>query len=518
MPTKRIPLAGTHTQRTIDAQTQLENSVDQQFLNCVFGVVRNPITGKSTLYVEKRPGWGVKSVVEAGSLSTGLIHSDGIGTDISAFGIVNSTIYDGTTSVGAITGKALHFSETILSGTAYVLIKSSDGTAWYYASGGTATLIADGDFVTTGTTISAFVEMDGYLFYVNADGFVYNSDLNSITAYTSTNKIAANMHPDTPLAIAKHKNMILVFGIASMEAFYNAGNSSGSPLLRAEQHFQLVGIQNQRSLTRLMDDIYFASSSREGDVHIMRLRGMATSKVSTPEVDRILGTASPFSSDVHLSGFSLGGYSYIAVVVFSAAAVADSYLALESDFLLLMETADDLILDADVTAATGISRMLFYNVELNIWGEWDSTVMTYIRGSGSGSLNQIIATSRLNTGGKIYQMNPSGDGALYQDDGVNYDMIIRTTQLDHGTRQRKIIKRISLMCDKSTGNVTLEKSDDDYVTWQTIGTFDTSTMQPTLKGAICGSHAGFRAYKLTHAGNSRFRAQALDIEYEVAEL
>ena len=515
MPTERIPLVGAHNQRTIDAQSQLEASTDQQFMNCVFGVVRNPITGKSTVYVEKRPGWGVKSLVEAGSLSTGLIHSDALGTTISAFGTTNSTIYDGVTSVGAITGRALHFTETIISGTAYILIKSSDGTGWYYNSGGTATLIADGDFVTTGTTISAFEAIDGYVLYVNADGFLYNSDLNSVTAYTSTNKIAVNMHPDTPLAIFKHNNLIGVQGIASTEFFYNAGNASGSPFSRAEQHFKNIGVQNQRSIARLADDIYFASSSREGDVKIMRLRGFGLTKVSTPEVDKILGTASAFSADVHLSAFNLGGYSYVAVVVFSTASVGtDSLLLKEDDGLLLLESGDAIILEADTTASSAITRILFYNIELNLWSEWDSSVMTYIRGAGSGSLNQIIATSRMDTSGKIYIINPSGDGDLYQDDGTSYDCIIRTSPLDMGTGRRKFVESIRFIGDvQSSGTVTLEKSDDDYATWQTLGTFDLTLNEPIIYR--CGSYTGFRAYRLTHSANAPFRAQALDITFSV---
>lgn len=515
MPIERIPFVGAHNQRTIDARAAMEAGQDQQFMNVTFDVVRNPVTGRSVVYCEKRPGWGVLHVVAAGSVSTGLIRADSFGTVVSAWGDTNSAIYDSQTSVGSITGKALHFSETILSGTSYILIRSSDGTAWYYSPGGAPTLISDGDFVTTGTTISAFTELDGYVFYAAADGFLYNSDLNSITAYTATNKIAVNMQPDTPLAVFKHRNLIGVSGTASTEFFYNAGNASGSPLSRAEQHFKLIGIQNQRSLTRLGDDIYFASSSREGDVKIMRLRDMSIQPVSTPHIDRLLGTSSAFGSDMHLSGFQLGGYSYVAVVVLSSAATEPSYLLMESDDNLLLENGDDIILDADTTAATGLSHICIYNVDLNIWCEWDTTVMTYIRGAGAGSLNQIIATSRLSTSGKIYLMNPSGDGAIFADDGTNYDMQVRTSQLDHGTGRRKFINSVRLACDKFEGTALLEANDHDYdsTKWVTLGSFDGTQNEPILYR--CGSYTGHRAYRLTYSEPSAFRVSALEIDYTI---
>jgi hypothetical protein len=264
MPVARFPLVGSFNQRTIDAATAFNASQDQRFLNCVFSVVTNPVTQKQTVYVEKRPGWGVDSTVSSGNVATSLIKTDSFGSVVSAFGSTNSTIFDGTVSVGTITGRSLYMLETMLSSTGYVLIKSSDGTGWYYTSDAKTTLtytgdthsnttvdniastagmysgqlisgsgitvgtrilsvtsataivlnaaatataagvtltkepiakILDADFVTTGTTVTAFVDMDGFVFYANADGYIYNSDLNSVTAYTAASKIPAQLAP-----------------------------------------------------------------------------------------------------------------------------------------------------------------------------------------------------------------------------------------------------------------------------------------------------------------------------------
>lgn len=577
MPTLTLPFVGVHNQRGISGQAAIIAGQDQRFVNCTFDLIKNPVTGNATVYVEKRPGWGVASLVAAGSISTGAIRTDQIGSIVSAFGDTNSAVYDSVNSIGTITGKALHFSETIIGSIGYVLIRSSDGTAWYYAEdaattltytgnthtnttvdgiasttgmysgqavsgtnivGGTRILsvdsataitldtattgttagvtitktpiakILDADFVTTGSNISTFADLDGYLFYCNDDGYLYNSDLGSIISYSASNKIAANMSPDVPVAIARHKNLIICFGNNSTEFFQNSGYAAGSPLSKVEQYYKRVGAQSQSAVVPLEDDIYFVSSSRDGDTKIERLRDLSIQKVSTPHVDTLIGTASEFGSNIYLNAFNLGGYSYVTATIIPA---SSGFLQLEDDFLMLLESGDAIILDVNTSA---LARMMVYNVDLNIWNEWDTTLLTFIRGLGSDTRNQIFATSLINTSGKIYLINPSGDGELYQDDGSSYTMTIQTARMNFGTNFWKFIKSVQLVCDKqASGTATLEYSDDDFATWTTWGTFDLTTMNPILYQG--GAHQGGRAYRLTHSANTAFRAESLIFDYEV---
>ena len=93
-------------------------------------------------------------------------------------------------------------------------------------------------------------------------------------------------------------------------------------------------------------------------------------------------------------------------------------------------------------------------------------------------------------------------------------MTIQTSRNDFGTDKRKVITEVTLVGDMQTaGTALLEKSDDDYATWQTIGTFDLT--KKVQKLTRCGSHKGGRAYRLTTSDNAAFRAQALDITYQV---
>ena len=115
------------------------------------------------------------------------------------------------------------------------------------------------------------------------------------------------------------------------------------------------------------------------------------------------------------------------------------------------------------------------------------------------------------TGGKTFRLYPVPD---YDDDGVAYSAVIQLTKLDFGTPKRKIVSCVELICDtQASGTATLEYSDDDFVTWITAGTFDMTSMRPRVHR--CGSHRGGRSYRITHSANTAFRAQALDVSYEV---
>ena len=591
MTTVRIPLVGQFNQRGLSGTETLASEEDQRFLNCTFDLVHNPITGKNTVYVAKRPGWRMDTLIASGEPSTGLIKPQSFNATITAFGSTDSTIYWGTTSVGVITGRALHFTEANVSNINYVLIKSADGTAWYYADGAKDTLaytadgnnsttitdikvagvnstaglypgqkltaganipagtriisvnsgaytavldtattggafndlaitkepiakLIDADFVTSGTKQSAFVEMDGYLFYaVDTTGRVYNSDLNSITAYTSTNFLSPNMSPDPVIALARHKNHLVVFGGSSKETYFNAANATGSPLQRVPQHYERYGVLDQRSVTMLNNEIYYVSAPGEGDLGVYEVKELQSRPIGTPQINRIIGTASATGGAIYANHFHMGGYPYLGLVVTMSADGPASNLLLESGDALLLESDDNILLENTIGQSSSFSRLLVYNIALEIWSEWDCDEATFITGIASGSANQVVATSRVLTTGKLYTIAPASHGQLYTDDGTAFTMEVRTSKLDFGTSKRKRIKSIRLICDSdSTGTAYLSWSDDDYATWSTPRAFDLTSKEPKL--SACGSHKGYRAYKLTHASNSNFRAEALEIEYE----
>lgn len=584
MKTVKVPLVGSFNQRGLDGDAALTLNQDQRFLNCAFEVVTNPVTGKSTVYLNKRPGVGVDSVVAAGSASTALIKPQSFTASLTAFGDTNSTIYHGTISVGTITGRALHFTETLISAVGCVAIKSSDGTGWYYMDGakddltyigdthiGTAVIdsldstagiyvgqawagtgvaagarvltvdsatqitlnanssadgtditftktpvakILDADFATSTIYQSAFAPMDGYLFYATDNGYVNNSDLNSVTAYTANARIAAQGAPDPTIAVAVQKNILVSFGLASNEKFQNAGFSSGSPLQVINSQIDHIGALDQRSITTIEDDIYFVATPYEGDIGIYRMRGLQSLRISTSIVEKIIGTIA-VSGAIYASSFRLGGYPYAAFYVSLASDGPASLLLLESGDSMLLESGDDILLEDTAAQTASFSRLLVYNITLNIWSEWNCNQMTFVDSVGSGTSNQIVFTSRTNTGGKIYKIDPASDDQLYTDDGSAFTMEVRTAKLFDGPKRKFVDKVMLIGWDSSNTDLPyLSYSDDDFETYSTPRQFVMIGGVPTLYR--CGQHRQGRSYKITHAANAPFRAEALGIEYKEA--
>lgn len=587
MPTVKVPLVGTFNTRSIDGSNTLELSEDQRFLNLTFNVVNNPVTGKATVYCEKRPGWVTDSVVSSGIASTGLVKPQGMNSPVSAFGETNSAVYLGSINVGTITGRALHINETLISASSYVILKSSDGTGWYYPNGAkdvtsysvristssfiltevsstagvysgqlitgtgigvgarvtsvnsaastiglnvtsatasTSTItitkepiakILSANFVSSTVYQSAFAPLDGYHFYATDDGYINNSDLNSITAYTATSRLAVQQSPDPSVAVAVQNNALIVFGTASKEVFQNAGLATGSPLQRIAQAAEKIGCLDQRSVTQIENDIYFVSSPYEGDVGVYRIRGLTSQRISTPNVDRILGTVAS-NGAIYAQSFRLGGYPYAAFIMSLASDGPASNLLLESGDALLLESGDHVLLEDTPAQLASFVRTLVYNINLNLWSEWDCDEATFIEGIGTGTNNQLLATSRFVTGGKVYKIDPVSAGEVYQDDGVNVSSEIRTAKIDFGTSDRKYIREVRLIADtvssSAVSTVALYYSDDDYQSWKGPLYFDLTQQKKNVYRL--GAHYNGRAYKLVHWANGPFRAEALEIEYD----
>ena len=202
---------------------------DQKTLNCFAEKIINPLTSREFYYVTKRPGFATHTTPATGNIGTAIRIWLGQGTGdsvITAFGGSNSTIYNGITSIGTLTGVARDITETSATGTTTLVIPCENGNAYYYPDGGSMTQISDGDFPST--NIGTFAHMDGYAFIMTSGGDIYNSDLSSISAWTSTNFISAQNSTDQGVGLMRYKNLILAFGTESCEMFWNAGNAINS--------------------------------------------------------------------------------------------------------------------------------------------------------------------------------------------------------------------------------------------------------------------------------------------------
>jgi hypothetical protein len=334
--------------------------------------------------------------------------------------------------------------------------------------------IIDADFPSTST--GGFVELDGFIFIGTSTGRIYNSDLNSITSWTSTGWIDVNMKADSSIALAKIKNQVVALGRTHIEFFYNAGNPSGSPLGRTEQAMISIGSASTDNIVSFRDRVFFIGQDVGPETcGVWVIDGFNASRISSIPLTRMISQADATlnAEDVTLSAFEHQGKQFVYFGMGNSS-------TLVADYLYCMESK-----------------------------EWVEAGYPYLMKFSEG-LNAIALNS---TSGIIYTALPLTP--TYQDVGsAAYTATIQTSSVDWDTSLRKTDRDVVLVCDQqSSGTATLETSDDDYTTWTTRGTFDLTQHRPKISRA--GSYKGRRAYRITHSANTPFRCEALEIEVDV---
>lgn len=515
MALQTIPLYGSFINRG-------DITKDQQFFNCFPEVNAAPISNRQTVHLYKRFGIsaGVTTTAGNNSLVGNVVwkgKSDGSIPAVLSFKNSAATavqIYSiGSSGLGTQVGSDIsnvnncyEMAEASVSGTSNLLAVLADsGTAlregWYFPEGGAWTQITDVDFPPNQTPAIALtgcpVQMDGYVFWMCKNGQLWNSDINSVSAYSANNFISAQNSPDLGVGLARYKDYIVAFGERSIEFFVNAGNPTGSPLsavpnstihIGALAAFGTPSATTFPTIKQIGDHVYFIGvDSENGNTGVFRLNGQSAEKISSPTVDKTIG----FSATSYISGisgsFSLNGQTHI---LFNNAATDQSF-----NLCYCITTGEwwTFTLPSQTVAIMGISSTGLYTTS--------TYPAFYFNGYSTGSPAPATA--------KFYGVSSS-----YQDVGSTLTMTIRTAGIDFGTDNRKIINRIWLDADtQASGTATIEYSDDDYASWVTLGTFDLTQHSKFISG--CGSHQGERAYRLTHSANTAFRASALRIDYTV---
>ena len=150
------------------------------------------------------------------------------------------------------------------------------------------TWICRGRYAGFPTTTSSSVQiLDGYIF-VCVGGDIYNSDLDLPDSWPTSNFISTETNPDNLVALAKYKNYIVAFGTNTIEFFYDAANTNGSPLARQEGIQHNIGCIGQGAVTQLEDRIFWIAQSGSTYYSIWELDNFKVKKVSSSEFDNLL--------------------------------------------------------------------------------------------------------------------------------------------------------------------------------------------------------------------------------------
>ena len=113
---------------------------------------------------------------------------------------------------------------------------------------------------------------------------------------------------------------------------------------------------------------------------------------------------------------------------------------------------------------------------------------------------------------RYIKMNPAA--FVYTDDTVAIAAKINLSNEDFGTARKKFYKYVELIADieSATCPVQISYTDDDFVSFTSLGTVDLNTARPRLTRA--GSSRK-RGWQLSIGGATKFRIQGLEGKYEV---
>lgn len=490
----RIPLAGPYTSRIssvnasdgtsgyvgvgivglmVVGKTSSATSKDARYINAFCHTVSDPVTGSKRVYAVKRPGFATSITPASGNVGNAIYvwTGKGTGTDvISSFGSTNSTVYNGTSSLGAITGVCTGITETFVSATPTLTVTSTDNTGWYYDTGvGVMTKITDVDFPgNAGLTLAGtFAHIDGFACVMTTDGKVWASDLNTVTGWTATSFGSANSYPDKGVALVRHRNYMMAFGSESIQFFYNAGLTP-FPLANAANLTVKVGAVSATAITQISDTTFWCGSTPQGGLSVFQYDG-GLSRISTPEIDSILVLAG--ASNVSLTSLRFYGMSFVLV--------------------------------------QAGAQTLVYCVEERMWHQWNSTTTLWYKCAGvsNGGVMVNYAISKDSTSGKVYVMNQAL--LVFTDDGTTYSAIIQLPPQDFGTMRKKFWNEMEVVGDveTSTSPLTISYSDDDYQTYTVWGDVDLSAQR--RRANRLGS-ARRRAWVFTHSANTPMRIEAME--------
>lgn len=448
----RVPLIASLSQRgeTLTLDTRLINGYVEKMEN-------------GEVWAIKRPGINVFRSFG----STG-----GLGTYYTIFGLISIVIsgamYVDGTNIGTVdtTGGFYYFSMS--GGASPTLFLHNSSHAYYYTGSGAPVAIAA--LTNTYTLAAGAAYLDGTMYVGALPNTLFGSNINDLTTWNAANAIQAQMYPDAIQYVFRQLNYVVVVKQGTTEAFFDAGNATGSPLQSAPNAFVPFGNRTARTLQLNEDTAFWVNGGGTTGITVFMLENMKPQIISTPPVERFL-QQSTFNT-VYSFSFRLDGHRFYG--------------------LTLKDMNTTLVYDA--------STEEWYH-----WTDWQGNYLPFVASTFTANGQPIFQDEQ----GNIQEM----EGTFYIDNGGNYyPFDLYTPNWDGGSRIRKYLHRTDFITDQNyAGKLYVRVSDDDYQTWSNFREVDLSKKRPSLFN--CGTFHK-RAWHLRYIANTPLRLQAIELSLQ----
>lgn len=396
------------------------------------------------------------------------------------------------TLIGAVSSGQMYFNVT--DATPYIFFHKKTAAWTYNVTTNTLAAVTDVDFPTNAgmTLVPGIVYLDEYAYVMTTTGRIYNSANENPTSWGALDYVTKYSEPDGGVAICKHLNYIIAFGAWSSEFFYNAGNPTGSPLLRNDAAKCEIGCASGDSVVQFSQTVAFLGQSKEAGRGVYLFEGVSPVKISNPYVERYLNASD--LSLVRAMALTISGHTFYTL------------------------TLNDL----GMTLVYDMNEKLWYHWATPLGGAIDPIYycdptymdMTYVDLVPARESTNFNFQNHCAINGVMYMQDITNgyvvklDSSVYVDDEGIMEFLVRTPLIDGGNNRNKFWSSLQLIGDRTAVDMDVRWSDDDYQTWSTSRTISMNQERPILwqLGA-----ARRRAVQLSSLSDAPIRLQELEV-------
>lgn len=444
-------------------------SYDARLVNCFMEKETD-----NDIWLYQRPGLARQSQPPAGA-ATGRGIYNWRGNIYSIFG---DTVYkDGASIAGTVdtTNGVYRFSST-LGGTPRLQL-GNGVEAYNYDSGAGLVNITDVDFPSS--FVKGWAYLDGTVYVMTPTAHIQGSDINDPISWDPLNDLVAQIEPDQGMALAKQLVYVVGFKQWTTEIFYDAGNSSGSPLGSVQGAKIDHGCASADSVQDINGTLCWLSSHRDAGLQVVALIGLKAEVISTPAIDRLLQNAD--IDTVYSWQLKVGNHS----------------------FYILTIKDENLTLACDLSQAG------------RPWHQWTDKDGNYFPIVSSTFSTTYTSLLQHESNGRIY----TADMNYHLDDADLIQVDIYTPNFDGGTRRRKTLGLLEVIGDQQVGStLQVRYNDADYnpAKWSNFRTFDMGQKRPFITS--CGTFTR-RVHNFRHRCNVKMpRIQAMEMQIDIGTL
>lgn len=321
--------------------------------------------------------------------------------------------------------------------------------------------------------VPGLVYLNGYVFVMDPQGAIYQSDNENPTIWNPLNYTSAVSEADEGKALARHLNYLVAFKEWTADFFYDAGNAVGSVLSVNQSAHMEIGCADGNSIQNPEQTLIWMGTVVQGGRGIYMLNGLSPDRISTKAVETFLN-----ASDLS------GTYSWL--------------------YKIAGHTLYGLVLtDQDVT--------LVYDFNEKEWHIW-TTSKDFIGGGENYFECSFVTQFPFNSGnfyvldavnGLVFTLSPDN----YVDPFGPIRMRIVTDRMDFNTYAFKTGYGLTIFGDNINDVMQVRHTEDDYENWSQYRNVDLSLQKPCLYQL---GRFRRRAYEFLYTGYKPLRLEKVE--------